>query len=519
MKISSRLMASAALSIIALGSLSVSALAQATGVLVIAENETPENLDPANAINSTVDQLLIGVYDTLVQFTAGEIEVSPQIAESWEISEDGRTYTFTLRQGVLFHDGSELTADDVVFTLDRLVAANAGVLNNMGTYTSAEALDDYTVALTLQEPFGPFLSALSRIYIVNAEQVEPHMGEDNARQWLAVNTAGSGPYTVTEYAPTEVVTLEAFPDYWGGWEGNHVAEVVFRYVSEPSTQLALLQSGEIHIAPDLTIEDKLALQDQPGFIVDAGAAATPLMAYFNTASEGPTGDPEFRAMLAQTFDRQLHLDQVLMGFGTLPDSPIPPDWVGHLEGVEPPYDLEAARAMVEENGWQGTSLTIRYLPAFPEEQAVVEQLQSNLAQIGIDLVAEGMTWPAQAATTASIETTADINLSYSFPNFPDPHAILNTAFNSALTGVNGGLNWAQYENPEVDALLNQAATSSNAEERAELYRQVQQLVAADHPTITTSLPSSVVALSQSVQGYVYNAAHHQTFNYMDIGLN
>ena len=296
-------------------------VAAPAGTLIIAENETPEHLDPANATNSTVNYLLVGVYDTLVQFEAGETSISPQLATDWTVSDDGLRYTFTLRDDVAFHDGTPLTAHDVVFTLDRLQAAQAAqaaVLNDMGPYASAEALDDHTVELTLDAPFGPFVSALSRIYIVNEAQVAPHMGEDNARGWLAVNAAGSGPYEVATYRPTELVSLMAHDDYWGGWEGDHVAEVVFRYIAEPSTQLALLRSGEVHIAPDITVQDKLALMEEDGFTVDVGAAATPLFFQFNTQA-GPTGDPAFRRMLAQTFDRQLHLDFVLQGLGTLPD--------------------------------------------------------------------------------------------------------------------------------------------------------------------------------------------------------
>ena len=224
-------------------------------------------------------------------------------------------------------------------------------------------------------------------------------------------------------------------------------------------------------------------------------------------------------MLAQTFDRMLHLEQVLAGFGTMPDGPLPPDWTGHQPGTELPYDLEGARALVEENGWEGTALTVRYLPAIQEERSAVEQLQYNLGQIGIELQAEGMTWPAQAATVQDVETTADINMIYNFPTFPDPHAILNTSFNSANRGANGGYNWAQYANAEVDALLDAAATSSDQDERARLYREAQTLIGQDHPALTVSLPGSVVAMSDAVKGYVYNVGHHQTFNYMDIGLD
>ena len=153
------------------------AFAAPSGTLVIAENETPENLDPANATNSTVDQLLIGVYDALVQFKAGATEPTPQLAKSWTISDDGLTYTFTLRDDVVFHDGSKLTAADVKFTIDRLKAAKANVLNDLALLSGAEVVDDHTVKLTLSAPFGPFVSALSRIYIVSKAAVEPHLGD------------------------------------------------------------------------------------------------------------------------------------------------------------------------------------------------------------------------------------------------------------------------------------------------------------------------------------------------------
>ncbi len=495
------------------------AAAAPSGVLVIVENETPENLDPANATNSTVNQLTIGIYDTLVQFTAGETTVTPRVAESWSVSDDGLEYTFNLRNDVTFHDGSPLTAEDVKFTLDRLQSAAGKVLNDAGPYTSAEIVDDHTIKLMLDAPFGPFLSALSRIYILNKGLVEPNMGGDHAREWLAVNEAGSGPYMIKSYKPTEAVSMVAYPDHWGGWEGNHAAEVVFRYVSEPSTQLALLRNGEAHIAPDLTVEDKLALMDEEGFAVDVGAAATPLYFQFNTASDGPTGDKVFRKMLAMAFDRQLHLEQVLAGFGAMPDGPLPSNWVGHKSGTEVGFDLEAAKQLVDENGWSGTTLMVRYLPAIQEEKMAVEQLQSNLASIGITLEAEGMTWPAQAATVQDLATTSDINMIYNFPSFPDAHAILNTSFNGALTGYNGGYNWAQYSNPAVDELLDAAANSSDQSERAELYQKAQEMIGADYVVITVSNPGFVLAMSDRVEGYKYNVAHHQTFNIMDIGLN
>ena len=493
-------------------------LAGTKGVLYIAENETPENLDPANATNSTVDQLLVGVYDTLVQFTAGETTVTPRIAKSWSVSNDGMKYTFNLRNDVLFHDGSSLTAEDVKFTLDRLVAAKGNTMNDLAFYKGAEVVDDYTISLLLESPFGPFISGLSRIYLINKDLVQSNLGDDNGRAWLAVNEAGSGPYKITKFKPTEEVVLEAFKPYWKGWSGNHVSKVVFVYISEPSTQLALLNSGDIHIAPDLTVDDKVGLRSKMGFKVDIGAAATPLYFQLNTQGKKIMQNPLFRKALVMSFDRGLHLKSVLQGFGNMPDGPLPSNWPGHKKDTELRFNLNSAKKIIKNNGWTGTRLLVRYLPAIEEEKRAVEQFQSNLAKIGITLDTEGMTWPTQAATVQKLETTSDINMIYNFPSFPDPHAILNTSFNGKLTGYNGGYNWSQYSNNKVDSLLNKAASSSNQKERAKLYSQVQQLVGSDNVVITVSNPGSVVALSNKVEGYKYNVAHHQTFNYMDIGL-
>jgi len=497
---------------------SISIYAGTRGTLYIAENETPENLDPANATNSTVDQLLVGVYDALVQFTAGETTVSPRIAKSWSVSDGGKKYTFNLRNDVRFHDGSKLTAEDVKFTLDRLVAAKGNTMNDLAFYKGAEVVNDYTINLLLSAPFGPFISGLSRIYIVNKDLVRPNLGDDNGRSWLAVNEAGSGPYKVAKYKPTEEVVLEAFKDYWKGWSGNHVSKVVFVYISEPSTQLALLKSGDVHIAPDLTVDDKVDLRGNSDFKVDIGAAATPLYFQLNTQGKKLMQNSLFRKALVMAFDRKLHLNQVLRGFGNMPDGPLPSNWPGHKKGTEAGFNLSSAKKIVDENGWGGTRLLVRYLPAIEEEKRAVEQYQSNLAKIGITLEAEGMTWPAQAATVQKLETTSDINMIYNFPSFPDPHAILNTSFNGKLTGYNGGYNWSQYSNSKVDALLDQAASSSDQNQRAKLYSKVQQMVGNDHVVITVSNPGSVVVMSKKVVGYKYNVAHHQTFNYMDIGL-
>jgi peptide/nickel transport system substrate-binding protein len=494
------------------------ALAAPSGTLIIAENLTPENLDPANAQNSTVNQLMLGMYDTLVQFTAGETTVSPRLATDWSASADGLAYTFNLRKGVTFHDGSALTADDVCFTFDRNVAAGANSIQDAGPYASCDIVDDHTVQLNLSAPYGPFISAMGRVYIVNKDLVEPHMGDNNARTWLAVNEAGSGPYALKTYKPDDITSMTAYSDYWGGWDGNHVAEVVFRVVYEPSTQAALLKAGEVHIAPDLTMDDKIALQGKDGYITDIGAAATPLYFMINVQAGGPISNRLFRKALIMAVDNKILCDIVLQGFCAYPEGSMPSDWPGHVSGLYPDFDLDGAKKIIDDNGWAGTEVALTFLPEENIQTRAAEQWQANLAKIGVTLVATESTWPAMAATTRSLDTAPDVAGSSSFPPFPDPHGILFGNFHTKMMGINGGTNFHQYSNPEVDDRLDRAAASADQAERMKLYGEVQEITMNDYVHVLVAQPASVVTMSDKVVGYKYNVAHHQTFNVMDIGL-
>jgi len=498
--------------------LPTAAIAGPSGTLVIAENLTPENLDPANSQNSTVDQLMLGMYDTLVQFSAGETTVSPRLSTDWSASADGLAYTFNLRKGVTFHDGSALTADDVCFTFDRNQAAGANALTDAGPYASCNIVDDHTVQLNLSAPFGPFVAALGRVYIVNKDLVEPHMGDNHARSWLSVNEAGSGPYVLKTYKPDDITSMTAYADYWGGWDGNHVAEVVFRVVYEPSTQLALLKAGEVHIAPDITMDDKVALQGKAGYITDVGAAATPLYFMINVQSEGPISNRLFRKALIMAVDNKILCEVVLQGFCAVPEGPMPSNWPGHVGGIYPDFDLDGAKKIIDDNGWAGTEVTLTFLPEETIQQRGAEQWVSNLAKIGVTLKATGSTWPAMAATTRSLDLAPNITGTSSFPPFPDPHGILYGNFHTSKMGINGGTNFHQYSNPEVDDRLDRAASSADQAERMKLYKEVQEITGNDYLHVLVAQPASVVTLSDKVVGYKYNVAHHQTFNFMDIGL-
>ncbi len=169
-------------------------------VLVIATEGIPPTLDPLDSNDSRVDTPSINFYSTLTQFEYGTTNLKMELAETSEVSEDGLSHTFTIKKGVKFHDGSELTASDVVYTIDRMIALGTGVYGNMPSITGGEAVDGYTVKINMAQSFPGLEGALTRLYIVNADVVkENEQNGDWGQQWLSTNETGSGPYTLSEF--------------------------------------------------------------------------------------------------------------------------------------------------------------------------------------------------------------------------------------------------------------------------------------------------------------------------------
>jgi peptide/nickel transport system substrate-binding protein len=494
-----------------------SAAAQdATDTLIIAENEPAQTLDPLQAGNSTVDQLVLLMYSALVQYEPGASEPTGDLASEWTISDDGLTYTFTLEDAT-FHSGNPVTANDVKYTLDRIQTLATGVAGEIAAYESSTVIDDKTIELTLKSPFGAFIPALSRVYILDSALVEANLGEDSGQTWLATNDAGSGPYMLTRYEAGVTAEFARFEEYYG--DPAKMANVVFKYIPEQATQRLALENGEAHLAMDILVADLQPMADA-GFNVIASDTNVQLYAYFNTAA-GATADPKVREALSYAYDYETHVEGILSGYGSVAQGALPMSmacWTG--DQTIPTYDPEKARALLAEAGYgeggEPLSLKITSLTAIEEHDKAAQLLQANLADIGVDLQIESVTFPQYMDLLKSVDTSPDIGLIYAFPSNPDPNAVLFINYDSQFVGA--GYNWGNYSNPEVDALVREAQGLSDQAARCELYVKAQQLIADDFVAYNISLPKHVVVTAPNVTGWAYNAAHHQTINAADISV-
>lgn len=488
---------------------------QRSRTLIIAENEPPASFDPIQADNSTVDEVVTPLYDTLVDFTP-DGQLTGELATKWEVSSDATSISVELRDDVTFHDGAKLTAEDVRFTLDRIKKLNTGVAAELQAYESTEVADDTHLTIRLSRPYAPFINALSRVYVLNSKLVQSNAGSDDGKSWLANHDAGSGPYKLVSYQANQEAVFERYADYWGGFD-KQAQKVVFRYLPEAATQRDALRQGDIDIAMDIDPVDWQTFEGNPEFVVDKADTLVQLYGFFKMKG-GPTANPKLREAVSHAYDYASHVKDILYGAGKPAQGPLPTAMPCHdATVVQPEYSLEKARQALAESGLSNVKLTMTYLPVINEHKRAGTLLQSALREIGIELELKGVTFPAYVDMIKSNDTTPDIGMIYAFPMFPDPHAVLSTNFDSQFIG--NGYNYGGYANSRVDTLVRQAQQTPDQQQRCALYAEAQQLIAKDFASINFANPQYVTVLRADVSGYRYRTAHHQTVDVYAIQLD
>ncbi|MDX6740799.1 ABC transporter substrate-binding protein [Actinocorallia sp. A-T 12471] len=465
--------------------------------LVFGVDGTLPNLDPALAVNSTVDQAVVPMYEALVDYSpAGEIV--GVLAAEWTVADDARSIAFKLRPGAKFHDGSPVTSADVAYTLDRVRKLGVGVADSVAAYDTVEITDDTAFTIRLKTPSSLFLGALSKIYVLNADAVQE--GDDLGQSWLATHAAGSGPYELASYAPNQQIEYRRVE----GADPKIAKKVIYRLIPESATQRDELASGNIDVS------DAIDPIDVPKFEADANRQVVRLKkpqglyVFFNTR-QGPTADKDLREAIRLSYDYQGHADTILRGFGGVASGPLP-DTMGCRADIAPArQDLAAAKALVDKSGHKGVKLTMAYQSMFTEHAEAATALQSSLKEIGVTLELKPVTYPNFIASLKKVETTPQLSLLWDNPPTPDPGSLLYRTYSSKFVG--SGTNYGQYRNPKVDALLDKAVESGDADVQCAAYKEAQTLIDADAATMNIADHETVVVAPKGVTGIEFHPAH------------
>ena len=454
-------------------------------VLVVGQIAEPKSLDP-QAVTAVNDfRILMNMYDGLVRYKSGTLEVEPALATSWTISEDGTEYTFKLRDGVKFHDGTDFDAADVEFNFDRMLDEKHPYHHTgpfpLSFFFSAvediEAVDASTVRFKLNAPYAPFLSNLAYPtgLIVSPESVKKH-DKDFGR-----NPSGTGAFKFAEWESNAKVVVTRNADYWDG--APSLEAVVFRPITDGNTRVAEMLSGGLDVMVEIP-PDSVAQFNGNGFKL-LEQAGPHLWFLILNAKEGPFADKRVRQAINYAIDKKSLVEQVLQGTAEVASGPTPPafSWA-YNENLQPyPYNPEKAKQLLKEAGQENASLTFYVteggsgmLDPVPMGTAI----QADLAKIGVDVKIETYEWNTfLGKVNPGLEGKADMAEMAWMTNDPDTLPYL--ALRTGAWPDKGGFNSGYYSNPEVDKLLEAARQSTDQAERAKLYQQMQEIVYEDAP--------------------------------------
>ena len=441
--------------------------------LIIARRAPVNTLDPQRADYAETNYVVSAFYDTLISYNS-DGEMVPELALEYVISDDATSIALTLRDDAVFHDGTPVTAEDVAYTLDRVMRLGAGVAGQVEGYVSTDVTDDTHLTIHLDGPNALFLGGLSKIYILNSELVRANAGDDDGQAWLQGNEAGSGPFTLQGFQNNAYIGAR-FDSYWAPMDGRPET-LVFRRIDESSTAQAELRAGNIDLFWGFAASEAEASVASSSE-VEMIYVATPIQAdvVFNTIT-GPTADPVVRNAIAMSYDYEGALEGIHQGYGTIGNGPLPTTLACRPNLPQASQDIEEARAMLEEAGYADLSLVMNFQPVFAEQQREATLLQSNLRDIGVSLELEPIAFPDYLARLQDPDTIPQLMLFTDFAQFPDTGVVLINSFHSDAIGRT---NRSGYSNPEVDALLDEAVGTADPDARCDLYMQVQTILEED----------------------------------------
>lgn len=457
--------------------------------LNVAIDSSPAGLDPhlITAFNSVVI-VQSNIYEGLTAIDK-DLAVVPGLAESWEISEDGLTYTFKLRSGVKFHDGSDMDAEDVAASIRRVQseAVASPLASRVTPITGIEVVDPTTIKFTLDAPFAPILTSLSGIAIVPAE-VETNV------EGLQQTPIGTGPFKFAEWQPNGFIGLTRNEDYY--LDGLPKLDgVKFNFVPESATRQVGVTSGEYDLLPGIDPATALQLQGQPNVTVQETRDIAYTLLGMN-ASREPFTDPKVRTAVNMLLNRQEIIDAALFGSG-VPAGPLSPALVNWA--VDPAtfacytQDVEGAKALLAEAGVTTPfKLTMNVLPR-QDTRDIAQVVQQQLAAGGIEveLITQEIGDFVQSWKNSDFDTFVSAN-----GGSPDPDEYFYRTFRGG-----GSTNVFKYDDPQIDTWLDEGRAETDPAARKAIYDQVQAKLACEGPAAHIAYGTLYTAVANGVDGF------------------
>jgi dipeptide transport system substrate-binding protein len=492
--------------------------------LVYCSEGSPEGFDPGLYESGTTLDVNVATYEGLVKFKLGSTEVEPALAEKWEISKDGLTYTFHLRHGVkwqttdFFTPTREFNADDVIYSFQRQIKGTTYLPDTTFAYwgdmsmpdqvADMKKVDDYTVVLTLKTPSSPMIANLAMPFAeVVSEEYADGLAKANNLAQLNDKPVGTGPFTFVNYQKDANIRFKANADYWGG---APKVDLVYSINKDATARLQSLKAGECDVMAYPNPADVDAIKKDPAFqaIQEKGLNFGAL--WFNT-QEKPFDNVEVRKALDMAIDKKSLIAAVYQGQGQIATSALPPTMWGYNSSIKGyPYDPAAAKKMLEKAGVKDLTLKIWAMPVarpyMPDAKRAAELMQADFAKIGVTATIYSVDWAEYLKTSKPVDRDGAVIIGWTGDN-GDPDNFFTPNF--GCDAVGGG-NRAQWCNKDFDALLKKAQQVTDQKDRAKLYEQAQEIFFKDDPVALLAHSLVTMPMSKKVSGYVIDpfGLHH-----------
>ncbi len=486
--------------------------------LIVALADTPVSLDPADHRNRTSETVIRNMFDGLMtRDTRSGVHLD--LAEEMNLLDD-QTLEVKLRQGVLFHNGTEMTADDVVFTFERIINENAieypepHTSPRRGLIAPLESIKktgDYTVVMNFSGPWPPMMQMLVHQQIVPKAYLE-----EVGTEGFVANPIGTGPFKFVEGQLDDQIVMERFDDYWGGAPDLEpvgpacVPRVIFRVIPEASTRAAALLAGEVDIIQTVPAELVDTLAQTPGIQVQTAPSTRPKWIEINV-NQPPFDDVRVRQALNYAVDKQLIIDAIYGGRGVALPGPLSPYNNFVNKSLEPyPYDPDKALALLAEAGWEdsdgdgtldknGQPFAFT-LDTYASLRPLAEGVAGLLRELGIDVGVRVWEYSVVKPLLQAGERMAFLS-DWGDSAF-DPVGHFEAKWHSIVEGEPYGRgNFSTYSNERVDELIKLGETTADLAERQQIYDEAQQIVYDEAPAVFLILPEEAEAASTSVQNW------------------
>jgi len=444
----------------------------------------PDQLDPHKTTSYFSFQVLENVYDTLVE-PDEELEMQPALAESWELSDDQLTWTFQLRDGVTFHDGSDFTAEDVVYSFNRIIDEELSNAWRFSAVKKVVATDPQTVEIRVKQPSPNLLSSIGGFKGVAIVQ------EDNAESGdITTAPVGTGPYSLTDYTSGDHIDLEANASYWGG--EPEIPSIRFRFITEGSTALAALKAGEIDWTDSIPPQQVESLAEDDA--VELGQS--PSNDYWYLAlnqKRKPFDDVRVRQAIAFALDRDEIAQVTSYGTAEVNQLAIPADSVWYTEYDTYSHDPDRAEQLLDDAGVDDLEMQLMVSSDYPETVDAAQVIADQLDEVGIDLKIRSLDF----GTWLDEQAQGNFDMLYmGWLGNIDPDDFYYAQHHSE-----GGSNAQGYANPEVDELLERGRAETDPDARKEIYAEAATQIADDASYIYLYNPSVIQAWSPDLEGY------------------